>query len=90
VTSVTVGLASRILSEGVIQFVPAPVPFLPTTSHMDCRGIESSLLCTFQAKSRVTAHCSFCEVELRSIRDGAAVSVVFFRAYQKHLGSIKK
>jgi hypothetical protein len=45
-------------------------------SHMDCRGIESALLCTFEAKSSVTAHCS-CIVGLRSIRDGAGVSVVF-------------
>jgi len=100
VTSVTVGLASRNLSEGVIQFVPAVFIFRTVLvdlgtenfmlgenqhqchfahhrSHMDCPGIESALLCTFQAKSSVTVHCSLCVVELRSIRDGAGVFVVF-------------
>jgi len=52
-------------------------------SHVDCPGIESALLCTIQAKRSVTAHCSLCVVELRSIRDGAGFSVVFLGLSRK-------
>jgi len=106
VASVTVGLASRTASEGVIQFVPVVFIFRTVLvdlgtenfmlgddqhqchfahhrSHMDCRGVESALLCTFEAKSSVTAHCSLCAVELRSIRDGAGVSVIFLGLSRK-------
>jgi len=59
-------------------------------SHVDCPGIESALLCTIQAKRSVTVHCWLCVVELRSVRDGAGVSVVFVGLPQKNLDSIKK
>ena len=69
---VDLGIENATLGENLHQ-----CHFLSTTSHMDCRWIESALLCTFQAESSVTAPRSLCVVELRSIRGGAGVPVVF-------------